>query len=62
MKAAIAARLRRDIWPALETAPPPLQIQRFPLTAAPEAHRLLEARDVIGKLVLVTGFGAGLPA
>ena len=59
VKAAIADRLRRDIWPAIEAAPPPLRIQRLPLLEAPEAHRLLEARDVIGKLVLVTAFGGG---
>ena len=31
VKAAIADRLRFDIWPAIEADPPPLRVQRIPL-------------------------------
>ncbi len=58
IKAAIAARIRQDLWPALENpATPRPAIQRFPLAAAADAHRLLEGRAGFGKIVLVTGFG-----
>ena len=57
VKAAIADRMRFDIWPAVEADPPPLRVQRYPLEKASEAHRALEEREVIGKLVLITDFG-----
>jgi NADPH2:quinone reductase len=58
-KAAIASRLRGDLWPALG-APnlPRPRIARLPLTDASAAHTAMEARSHIGKLVLITGFGA----
>lgn len=59
VKAAIAARLRFDVWPAIEADPPALKIQRYPLAQAAEAHRDFEA-GVVGKLVLVTDFGYSL--
>lgn len=57
VKAAIADRLRFDVWPAVEADPPPLRVQRHPLEKASEAHRALEEREAIGKLVLITDFG-----
>lgn len=57
VKAAIADRIRFDVWPAVTADPPPLRVQRYPLEKASEAHRALEEREVIGKLVLITDFG-----
>jgi NADPH:quinone reductase len=57
-KAAIAARLRADLWPALSY--PALRrprVQRFPLAEAAAAHRAVETRGHHGKSVLVTDFG-----
>lgn len=53
-KSAIAEALRRHIWPLLAdgTLRPHL-FRAFPLHQAAEAHRLLEAGGVIGKLALV---------
>ena len=45
---------------ALTQAFPPIRVQRYPLAQAGEAHRMLEARSVIGKQVLVTDFGYSL--
>lgn len=60
-KAAIAATLRRDVWPALEDGrivrP---QIRVLPLAEAAAAHAVLENRSAYGKLVLLTAFGASL--
>jgi len=58
-KTAIAVRLRRDIWPALEDGriiPP--RVMTFPFVDAAAAHAQLERRETYGKLVLVTAFGA----
>ncbi len=57
-KAAIAASLRENTWPAFadgRVLKP--RIQRFALADAPAAHRALETRTNYGKIVLVTGFG-----
>lgn len=58
-KAAIAARIRTDLLPAL-AAPdfPRPEVATFPLADAPAAHRLMEGRGHLGKIVLVTRFGA----
>jgi len=57
-KAAIAAHLRRHIWPALAgNALPRPRIRHLPLAEAAEAHRALADRRHFGKIVLVTGFG-----
>ena len=60
VKATIANRIRFDLWPLVEADPPPIRVQRYPLAQAAEAHRMLEGRSVIGKLVLVTDFGYSL--
>lgn len=58
-KAAIAARLHRDIWPALggrDWQKP--QMHEFALAKAVQAHRAAEDRSSFGKILLVTAFGA----
>lgn len=58
-KAAIAARIRTDLLPAL-AAPDFIKpaITAFPLENAADAHRAMEARNHIGKIVLVAPFGS----
>jgi putative PIG3 family NAD(P)H quinone oxidoreductase len=52
-KAAIAAPLRRIVWPLLEQGKIRPQIHRtFPLAQAAEAHQLMETSAHIGKIVL----------
>jgi NADPH2:quinone reductase len=52
-KGAIAAPLRRVVWPLLDQGKVKPQIYRtFPLAAAAEAHRLMETSAHIGKIVL----------
>jgi NADPH2:quinone reductase len=50
-KAAIAARLRELIWPKLAAMPKP-RIETFPLERATDAHRAIEDRTHIGKIVM----------
>ena len=53
-KGAIARQLERRVWPLLASrAVSPIVYRTLPLRDAPEAHRLLEAGRVIGKIVLV---------
>jgi NADPH:quinone reductase len=52
-KGAMAAALRREVWPLLEAGKvKPIIHRTFPLQDAAEAHRLLESSDHIGKIVL----------
>ena len=52
-KGAIAAQLRQQVWPLLESrVVRPVIHQVFPLAQAADAHRLMEAGTHIGKLVL----------
>jgi NADPH:quinone reductase len=52
-KAAIAQAVLRDFWPLLADGRLRSHVHaRFPLSAAAEAHRLMEASDHMGKLVL----------
>jgi len=54
-KGAIAAALRREVWPLLERGEVAPVIDRtFPLVDAAAAHRLMESGEHIGKIVLVT--------
>jgi NADPH:quinone reductase len=60
-KAAIAQRLKADLWPALEggrIVPP--RIRAFALEEAPHAHGEMEKRESFGKLILLTAFGRSL--
>ncbi len=54
-KGAIAAELREQVWPLLESAAvKPIVHARFPLRDAAAAHRMMESSAHIGKLLLVT--------
>ena len=53
-KGAIARAVHANVWPLLESgAVKPIIYKTFPLTRAAEAHRVMEAGEHIGKLVLV---------
>jgi len=53
-KGAIARAVHTHVWPLLESgAVKPVIYETFPLTHAGEAHRVMEAGEHIGKLVLV---------
>jgi NADPH2:quinone reductase len=55
-KAAIADALRDQVWPLLESGRVKPVIHRvLPLEQAAEAHRIMEAGEHIGKIVLSTG-------
>jgi NADPH2:quinone reductase len=61
VKAAIAERMKTDLWPALQS--PGFKrprIRRFALEDAAEAHRAMEERNNMGKILLVTAYGASL--
>jgi putative PIG3 family NAD(P)H quinone oxidoreductase len=52
-KAALAAELRREVWPHLESGRiRPVIHSTFPLTDAAGAHRLMDSGEHIGKIVL----------
>lgn len=52
-KARLAAALREHVWPLFESGRLKVRIDReFPLSEAAAAHRLMEAADHIGKIVL----------
>jgi NADPH2:quinone reductase len=52
-KAAIAAALRKTVWPLIEAGKVKPQLFRtFPLAHADEAHALMETSAHIGKIVL----------
>lgn len=54
-KGAIAAALRREVWPLFESGRVrPVVYRTFPLTEAAAAHRLMESSEHIGKIVLTT--------
>ena len=55
-KAAIARELEKHVWPLLGSGlARPVVNRTLPLEQAAEAHRLLEAGEVIGKVVLTVG-------
>src|SRR5947208_9547917 len=52
-KGAIARAVRREVWPLIESGQVrPLIHATFPLSAAAEAHRLMESGSHIGKIIL----------
>jgi NADPH:quinone reductase-like Zn-dependent oxidoreductase len=52
-KAALAAELRREVWPHLEAGTiRPVIDSVFRLDAAADAHRRMESGDHVGKIVL----------
>ena len=52
-KGQIAAELRREVWPLLESGKvKPLIYRTFPLGDAAGAHRLMESSEHVGKIVL----------
>ena len=52
-KGRIAAALRREVWPLLESGRvKPIVYRTFPLAGAAAAHRLMESSEHIGKIVL----------
>lgn len=54
-KGAIAAALRREVWPLVESGRVrPIVYRTFPLREAAAAHRLMESSEHIGKIVLTT--------
>lgn len=55
-KGAIARELEKQVWPLLEDGTvAPIVDRILPLRQACDAHRLLEAGEIVGKIVLVTG-------
>jgi NADPH2:quinone reductase len=55
-KGAIAAALREKVWPLLDDGTVrPILHKTFPMSAAAEAHRLMESSQHIGKIVLEIG-------
>lgn len=53
-KGALARELESNVWPLLEAGKVrPIVSRTFPLDQASEAHRVLEAGEVIGKVVLI---------
>lgn len=59
-KAAIAKAVHEHVWPLVESGAVRVVVHRtFPLRAAAEAHRMMEAGSHIGKLVLTTNEQAG---
>jgi NADPH:quinone reductase-like Zn-dependent oxidoreductase len=55
-KGAIAAAVRRHVWPLLESGTvKPIIHATFPMSEAADAHRVMEAGAHIGKLILTIG-------
>jgi putative PIG3 family NAD(P)H quinone oxidoreductase len=55
-KGAIAAAVRRHVWPLLESGTvKPIIHATFPMSEAADAHRVMEASAHIGKLILTIG-------
>jgi NADPH2:quinone reductase len=56
-KGRLAQAVRKNVWPLFESGQlhRPRIHSRFPLTAAAEAHTLMESGEHIGKIVLTTG-------
>jgi putative PIG3 family NAD(P)H quinone oxidoreductase len=58
-KAALAAELRREVWPHLDSGRiRPVIDSTFPLEKAADAHRRMDSGAHVGKIVLTMGEGA----
>jgi putative PIG3 family NAD(P)H quinone oxidoreductase len=58
-KGAIAADLRREVWPLIEEGRvKPVVYRTFPLDEAAAAHQMMESSEHVGKIVLLTGGSA----
>lgn len=58
-KAAIVAAVRENVWPAIESGQVrPTVDRRLPMSDAAGAHRVLEASEHVGKILLVTDAAA----
>lgn len=54
-KAAVVASVREHVWPLVGSgAVRPVVDRRVPMSDAPEAHRVLEAGEAVGKVLLTT--------
>ena len=54
-KGAIAADLRREVWPLIEGGRvKPVVYRTFPLDEAAAAHQMMESSEHVGKIVLNT--------
>lgn len=55
-KAAIARRVRENVWPLIESGRiKPMLFRTFPLAEAADAHLLMESSQHVGKIVLAVG-------
>ncbi|MGY1837022.1 NAD(P)H-quinone oxidoreductase [Blastococcus sp. SYSU DS0510] len=55
-KAEIVAAVRHDVWPDVERGTiRPIVDRRLPMSRAAEAHRVVEASEHVGKVLLVNG-------
>src|SRR5215212_6507038 len=55
-KAEIVAAVRHDVWPDVERGVVrPIVDRRLPMSRAADAHRVVEASEHVGKVLLVTG-------
>jgi putative PIG3 family NAD(P)H quinone oxidoreductase len=55
-KGAIAADLKREVWPLLEKGlVKPVVFRTFPLAEAAAAHQMMESSEHVGKIVLIPG-------
>src|SRR5687767_279427 len=55
-KAEVVAAVRHDVWPDVERGVVrPIVDRRLPMSRAADAHRVVEASEHVGKVLLVTG-------
>jgi NADPH:quinone reductase-like Zn-dependent oxidoreductase len=55
-KAAIVRGVREDVWPLVESgAVRPVIHRRLAMAEAPEAHRIVDSSDHLGKVLLTNG-------
>jgi putative PIG3 family NAD(P)H quinone oxidoreductase len=55
-KALVVEGVRRDVWPLIESGQfSPVIEAELPMEQAPQAHRLMDSSDHIGKILLLTG-------